>query len=35
MLTLPTMLLVGRDGKVISRNVSLDELEAELKKLLR
>ena len=34
-LTLPTMILVGRDGKVVSRNISLGELDAELKKLLR
>jgi thiol-disulfide isomerase/thioredoxin len=34
-LTLPTMLLVGRDGKVVSRNVHIGELDAELKKLLR
>jgi thiol-disulfide isomerase/thioredoxin len=34
-LTLPTMILVDRDGKVINRNVHAGELDAELKKLLR
>jgi peroxiredoxin len=33
-LTLPTMLLVGKDGRVINRSVNAAELEAELKKLL-
>jgi thiol-disulfide isomerase/thioredoxin len=34
-LTLPTMILIGKDGKVQSRNVNAGELDAELKKLLR
>lgn len=34
-LTLPTMILVGKDGRVINRNVHAGELDAELKKLLR
>ena len=34
-LTLPTMILVGRDGKVVNRNIHAGELDAELKKLLR
>jgi hypothetical protein len=34
-LTLPLMILVGKDGKVISRNIHAGELDAELKKLLR
>jgi len=34
-LTLPTMILVGKDGKVINRNIHAGELDAELKKLLR
>jgi thiol-disulfide isomerase/thioredoxin len=34
-LTLPTMILVGKDGKVHSRNIHGGELDAELKKLLR
>jgi thiol-disulfide isomerase/thioredoxin len=34
-LTLPLMVLVGKDGKVISRNIHAGELESELKKLLR
>ena len=34
-LTLPAMLLVGKDGKVISRNIHAGELDSELKKLLR
>lgn len=34
-LTLPTMLLIGKDGKVLSRNAHTGELDAELKKLLR
>jgi thiol-disulfide isomerase/thioredoxin len=34
-LTLPTMLLVGKDGKVVNRSVNAGELDAELKKLLR
>ena len=34
-LTLPLMVLVGKDGKVISRNIHAGELDSELKKLLR
>jgi TolA-binding protein len=34
-LTLPMMILVGKDGKVISRNIHAGELDSELKKLLR
>lgn len=33
-LTLPTMILVGKDGRVLNRNVNAGELDAELKKLL-
>lgn len=33
-LTLPTMLLIGKDGRVVHRNLSAAELDAELKKLL-
>jgi thiol-disulfide isomerase/thioredoxin len=34
-LTLPTMILVGKDGRVINRSINAGELDAELKKLLR
>jgi len=34
-LTLPTMILVDAEGKVVNRNVNATELAAELKKLLR
>jgi thiol-disulfide isomerase/thioredoxin len=34
-LTLPTMILVGKDGKVVNRNIHAAELDAELKTLLR
>jgi thiol-disulfide isomerase/thioredoxin len=34
-LTLPTMILMGKDGKVLNRNAHAGELDAELKKLLR
>ena len=34
-LTLPTMILVGKDGRVLNRSVNAGELDAELKKLLR
>src|SRR5262245_284947 len=34
-LTLPTMILVGKDGRVLNRAVNAGELDAELKKLLR
>jgi hypothetical protein len=33
-LTLPTMILVGKDGRVINRSISAGELDTELKKLL-
>ena len=34
-LTVPTMILVDQQGRVVNRNVSTAELEAELKKLIR
>jgi len=34
-LTLPTMILVDQQGRVVNRNVQITELEGELKKLLR
>ena len=34
-LTLPTMLLLDKQGKVVSRNIHMAELEAELRKQLR
>ena len=34
-LTLPTMILVGKDGRVLNRNINGGELDAELKKILR
>lgn len=34
-LALPTMILIGKDGKVVNRNIHAAELDAELKKLLR
>jgi thiol-disulfide isomerase/thioredoxin len=34
-LTLPTMLLIGKDGNVISRNLHVSELDGELKKQLQ
>jgi TolA-binding protein len=34
-LTVPTMILVDQQGKVVNRNVSIAELEAELKKLIK
>lgn len=34
-LTLPTMILVGKDGRVVNRNINAGELDTELKKLLR
>jgi len=34
-LTLPTMLLIDRDGKVVNRNVTSADLEDEVKKLLQ
>jgi len=33
-LTLPTMILIGKDGRVINRSINAGELDAELKKLL-
>ncbi len=33
-LTLPTMILVGKDGRVINRSINAGELETELKKLM-
>jgi len=33
--TLPTMLLLDRAGKVVSRNVRIAELDTEVKKLLK
>jgi len=33
-LTLPTMILVGKDGRVLNRSISAGELDTELKKLL-
>ena len=34
-LTVPTMILVDQQGKVVSRNIAAADLEAELKKLIR
>jgi len=34
-LTLPTMLLIGEDGRVISRSIHVSEVEPELKKRLK
>jgi len=34
-LTVPTMILVGPDGKVVNRNISVAELDKELKTILR
>jgi thiol-disulfide isomerase/thioredoxin len=34
-LTLPTMMLIGKDGNVISRNLHVSELDVELKKQLQ
>ncbi len=33
--TLPTMILVDKDGKVVNRNIRAQELEGELKKILK
>jgi thiol-disulfide isomerase/thioredoxin len=33
--TLPTMMLVGKDGRVINRSITAGELDAELKKILK
>jgi hypothetical protein len=32
---LPTMFLVGKDGKVVSRTLQMNNLEDEVKKLLK
>jgi TolA-binding protein/peroxiredoxin len=34
-LTLPTMILIDRKGRVVNRNLNINELEAELKKYLQ
>ncbi len=34
-LTVPTMILLDQQGKVVSRSISAADLEAELKKLIR
>ena len=34
-LTVPTMILVDQQGKVVSRGISAADVEAELKKLIR
>jgi len=34
-LTLPTMILVDKQGKVVNRNIHVVELDRELKKLIR
>ena len=34
-ITVPTMILVDQDGKVVNRNVQMAEIEGELKKLIR
>ena len=34
-LTLPTMILVDQQGKVVNRNIAIADIEAEVKKLLR
>lgn len=34
-LSLPTMILIGKDGKVANRNIHVSELDAEVKKLLQ
>jgi len=33
--TLPVMILIDKQGKVVSRNITADELDGELKKLLK
>jgi hypothetical protein len=33
-LTVPTMVLIDKQGKVVSRNISIADLDDELKKLL-
>jgi hypothetical protein len=34
-LTVPTMILIDKNGKVVSRNVSVAELDKQLKTILR
>jgi hypothetical protein len=34
-LTVPTMILVDQQGKVVNRNIQAAEIEAELKKLIK
>ena len=34
-LTLPTMLLIDKDGKVVNRNLHGEDVDTELRKLLR
>lgn len=34
-LTLPTMILINQEGRVVNRNITATELEGEIKKLLR
>ena len=34
-IALPTTVLVGRDGKVVRRDISVSELENEVKKLVK
>ena len=34
-LTVPTMILVDQQGKVVNRNIAVADLEPELKKLIR
>ena len=34
-LTLPTMILIGPDGKVVNRNIHVAEIDGELKRLIR
>ena len=34
-LTVPTMILVDQQGKVVSRNIAAADLETELKRLIR
>jgi hypothetical protein len=34
-LTLPTMILVDQQGKVVDRNIQANELDAQLKKLVK
>ena len=34
-LTLPTMILIDQQGKVVSRNIQVTEIEGELKRLIK